>query len=170
MYRTSLNFHDRIERGEQPIVYALINTAIGWRAYGEKGITGTFDVDTVYLADGSYTAGGSILAGGGSGYGIVDSGARLTSIQAFERTVRPTGKDLLKGYVSKQLAHVSVEFDNADRHFSKLIPREPFLCATLALYTGFEDIAFSEHRRMFKGTISQVELQDGTMTVEADEQ
>jgi len=112
-------------------------------------------------ADGSHTA--------GEGMGLLDKAGRALSFGAFERTVAPRSKDVLASYSSKQLQHASVTLDNADRYFSRLIPREPFLTKDLDIYCGFEADPFAEHLRLFSGVISEVGIKGSQFMVEADE-
>lgn len=170
MYRTTIDFHDRITRGETPSVYVLINTALGWRAIGEKTIANIFDAGDVYLADGTYLADGSILAGSGS-YGLIDVQARLKGLSGLERTINPRTANVLTSLTTKQLQHLAATVNNTDRHYTKILPTEPFLGRTMSAWLGYESIPFSEHRCLFTGTINKIKASaGGTMTIEADEQ
>lgn len=168
MYRTTINFHNRIQRGEKPIIYCMIHTDYGYRVYAEKELSDIFEVAGL-LADGSVTADGSHTAG--EGLGLLDKAGRVLSFGPFERTIQPRKKDVLASYSTKQLQHASIALDNADHYFSRLIPREPFLTKSLDIYCGFEADPFSERLRLFSGVISEVGLKkDGLQLVlEADE-
>lgn len=166
MYRTTIKFHNRIQRGEKPIIYCLIHTNYGYRAYAEKELAEIFEVGSL-LADGSALADGSHTAG--EGMGLMDKQGRVLSFGAFERTVQPRKKDVLASYSTKQLQHASVTLDNADRYFSRLLPREPFLTKSLDIYCGFEADPFHEHLRLFSGVISEVGMKGLQFVLEADE-
>jgi len=166
MYRTTIHFHNRIQRGEQPMTYCLIHTDMGYRAYSEKELAEIFEIaglpaDGSALADGSHTA--------GEGLGLLDKAGRVLSFGRFERTVQPRKKDVLIAYSSKQQQHATVTLDNADRYFSRIIAREPFLAKPFSIFVGFEADPFGEHLRLFEGIISEIKMTEKTMQVEADE-
>ncbi len=170
MYRTTIEFHNRISRGERPTVYILINTASGWRCIGQKAIDKIFDVDTTYLADGTYTADGSIRAGSDS-YGLIDVQARLLGLSGMERTISPKTTNVLTALTTKQLQHLTAKINNADRYYTKILTTEPILGREMSAYVGYEAIPFSEHRCLFSGTISEIVIGNGgEMSLKADEQ
>jgi hypothetical protein len=169
VYNISKDFHDRLERGQNPVVYVVVHTHIGYRAYARRELGHVFDVVGL-LADGSITADGSAKAGSASA-GVIEKSGRVTSFSAFERTISPVSSDLLTSYTSKQKSHTSISFSNAgDSYFLRLLPVEPFLGRPLTEYVGFDDMPQSEHLRVFEGVISELVLnEDGSLTVEADE-
>ena len=168
MYRTTINFHKCLERGEKPITYVLIQTALGYRVYAKKEIDKVFDPEAGHYADGTYSADGSITAG--SGGGVIEKSARVLSFGSFERTISPKHDGLSVRYTSKQQQHISVVLNNADRHFSKILGKEPFLGGAMSLYTGFGSLDFYEHLERFEGVISEVKITSGRMVLEAEEQ
>lgn len=170
MYRSTINFHNRLARGEKPTIYVLIHTAIGWRSYGKKALKNIFDVDNLYLADGTYTADGSIHAGSDSSYGVIDNQGRIVDMSGLERTLSPKKENMYTGFQVKQVKHLNVSLDNRDRHFSRIIPTEPFLGQGMFAYAGFEDTPFAEHRQVFGGIISEIEMSSGLMKLEASEE
>ena len=99
---------------------------------------------------------------------ILESSARVLSFGSFERTSQPIKDDVLTAYSGKQIQHMSLQLDNADRYFSRLIAKEPFLGRTLSIYVGFEAELEATHIRLFSGTISEVSI-GNTMTIEAEE-
>lgn len=169
MYRTTIEFHNRMARGEIPVAYILVDTAMGWCAIGEKVLRNLFDADTTYLADGSYTADGSIHAGSDS-YGLIDVQGRLLELSGLERTISPKTANVLTAMTTKQLRHIRATCNNTDRYYTKILPTQPFLGRTLAAYLGFEDIPFAEHRCQFTGTIAKIAISGNKITFEADEQ
>jgi len=92
VYRTSIDFHKRITRGEKPVPYIVISTALGYRAYAQKELNRVFEVEG-YFADGTYTADGSITAG--SGLGVLEKSARVIDFGLFERSIQPKKEVLL---------------------------------------------------------------------------
>lgn len=148
------------------MTYCLIHTDLGYRAYAEKELAEIFEIAGL-LADGSATANGTNIAG--EGLGLLDKAGRVLSFSAFERTVQPRKKDVLLAYSSKQQQHASVDLDNTDRYFSRIIAREPFLSKLFSIYVGFEADPFNEHIQLFEGIISEINITDTTMTIEADE-
>jgi len=153
-------------RGEVPIPYLLILTHLGYRAYAEKEPSNVFDAAAA-IADGTFLADGTITAGGSS-VGVIDKGARVLGFPAFERTIQPVKDDVLTALGGKQLQHISISMDNADRYFSRIIPGEPFLGRALNIYVGFEADPQNEHLSVFRGIITELSLMP-VMTIEADE-
>ncbi len=168
MFDISKEFHDRLERGEIPTPYIVIETHLGYRAYAEKELTVVFDLDG-YLLNGSWLLDGSVTLGSGSA-GVIEKGGRVISFGGFERAIQPAKADLLTGYVSKQRQHFSVTLTDADNHFSRMQAVEPFLGRPLGVYVGFEDMPQSTHVKVFDGCITEI-VKNGDMsfTVEADE-
>jgi len=167
VYRIPIQFHNRMMRGEIPSAYALIHTHMGYRAYSEQELSKVFAV-LAYLADGSYDADGSIHAGSDSA-GIIEKSARVLSFGSFERTIQPRKVDVLTAMSSKQKQHISLQLDNADRYFSKLLPKEPFIGRTISIWAGFDADPQSEHLKQFEGTITELSFLP-TLGIEADEQ
>ena len=158
--------HNRLMRGEQPTIYVVIDTHLGYRAYSAKEMTAVFDV-LGFLADGSHLADGSITAGSASA-GVLEKSARLLDPGSFERTISPKKDDVLAAYQGKQQQHISVQLDNADNYFSRLTAKEPFIGRTLRIYVGFEDEPQADHLRPFTGIISELSMLP-VLTLEADE-
>lgn len=166
MYRVPIRMHRRLMRGEVPITYCLIQTHLGWRAYAQKQLSAVFDAEAS-IADGTFLADGTIIAGGYS-VGLIDKGARVLSFGSFERTLQPLNDDVLTAYSGRQLQHISLELDNVDRYFSRLIAKEPFLGRPISLYVGFEEDPQGDHMSIFRGIVSELSAMP-VMTIEADE-
>jgi hypothetical protein len=166
VYRVPISFHKRLLRGETPLTYVTIDTHFGKRAYAEKEMSGVFEGTGVIL-DGSFLLDGSETLGAGS-IGYMEKSARLLSHGSFERTIQPEKDDIMTAYSRKQLQHISIELDNADGYFARIIPREPFLGRPISVYVGFEDEPPSDHLRPFAGIISELSVLS-VMTIEADE-
>ncbi len=166
MYRIPLQFHRRLQRGEVPITYIVIETHLGYRAYSAKEMSRTFDISG-YYADGTYVADGTTLAGSLT-IGLIDRGARILSFGSIERTIQPRKSEILSAYSGKQMQNVSIELDNADRYFSRLIAREPFLGRPMSIRCGYEADGYLSHISLFAGVITDISLQ-ATMILEADE-
>jgi hypothetical protein len=166
MYHIAKSMHDRLMRGEQPTPYVVVETHLGYRAYAAKELTEVFDVLGL-IADGSVMADGSHTAGSESA-GVLEKSARVLDFGAFERTLQPRTADVMAAYNMKQKQHMTIQFDNADRYFSRLIAKEPFIGRPMWSYVGFETDPQSEHLRIFAGRISEISALP-VMTVEADE-
>jgi len=166
VYRVPITFHKRLLRGEVPITYALITTHLGYRAYAAKELAQVFDISG-YIADGSVTADGTHTAGSET-IGLIDKAARVLDMGRLERTIQPKTDDVLAAYSGKQLQHISIEMDNADRYFSRLIAKEPFVGRPIAIRCGFEADSYASHINLFTGIISEIDV-GHTMTIEADE-
>ena len=166
MHRIPISFYNRVQRGEVPIMYVTIQTHFGTRAYAEKEMGGVFEGTGVFL-DGSWTLDGSVILGAGA-IGFMEKAARVLDFGSFERTIQPTSQDILTAFSSKQLQHISVSLDNADDHFAKMIPTEPFLGRPISVYVGFEDEPPVNHLRPFAGIITELSVMD-TLELEADE-
>jgi hypothetical protein len=144
MYHIPIATHNRIVRGEVPILYMVISTHLGDRVYAKKGIT--------------------VAAIAGS-LGCL---ARVLSFGSFERTLSPAKDDILTSYGRKQQQHISVTLDNADKYFSIMLGKEPFLSRPIAIYIGFEDEGVANHIGIFQGIISEVSVL-AVLTIEATE-
>ncbi len=153
-------------RGEVPITYIMIQTHLGYRAYAEKELTAIFGASG-NLLDGSFLLDGSVVLGATS-INVIDNAGRVINFGSFERTLQSVKDDVLTSYSSKQLQHASVELDNADSYFSRIIPKEPFLGRPVNIYVGFEADPYNEHLSIFRGIISELSVMP-VMTIEADE-
>lgn len=165
MYRVRIDTHRRLMRGEKPLVYVLINTAMGDRVYAERELSDTFDPSSSQ-ADGSLIADGSAYAG--NSMGVLDKGGRLLRISGLNRTIAPASQSVLSAYSSRQLQHITVQLQNEDRYFSRLLVREPFLGCSISVMAGFPDLPYAEHLSLFKGIISGLDAVD-TLYLEAEE-
>lgn len=166
MYRIPIAPHKRLLRGEVPITYALITTHLGYRAYAAKELSEVFDISG-YIADGSVMADGSYTAGSET-IGLIGKAARVLDMGRLERTIQPKKDDVLAAYSGKQLQHISIELDNADGYFSRLIAKEPFIGRPIAIRCGFEADSYAAHINLFSGVISEIDV-GHVMTIEADE-
>lgn len=145
MYRTSVDFHKRLMRGEIPTGYIVILTHMGLRVYGEKKLKITF-----------------------SPVDAIEQEGRVISFGSFERALQAITSDILASYQSRTLQHMSVQLDNSDDKFSKLIATEPFISRTMKYYVGFEDLSQSEHLVVFSGIITEMQVLN-VLTIDADE-
>jgi hypothetical protein len=143
VYRLPIATHNRIQYGEIPVVYCVIETHMGSRVYAEKEVTATIS-------------------------GALEASARVLSFGSFERTLQPKKDDVLAAYEGKQIQHISLTLDNADRYFSRLMAKEPFLGRTITVKVGFEDEAETNHISLFKGVITEV-FPLPELIIEADE-
>lgn len=171
MYRLSIDFHNRLMKGEVPISYIVIETHMGYRAYAEKELTEIFDV-LAYLYDGTYHYGTpviDIILYGAESAGIIEKSGRVISFGSFERNLQSMKDDILGSYQSKTLQHVSIQLDNSDRYFSQLITSEPFIGRPLIYYLGFEALSQSDHLELFSGIITEMTVMP-TLTIEANEE
>jgi len=167
MYRTTIDFHKRLTRGEIPTPYIIIQTHMGYRAYAEKELTTVFD-PAASILDGSWDFDGSVLLGGSS-LEVMEKSARVVSFQPFERNLQSLKEDVLGSYQTKMLQHLSIDLDNSDRYFSQLIASEPFITRPIVYYLGFESLPFNEHLKRFSGVITEMNVLP-TLTIEADEE
>lgn len=144
MFRVPEDMHLRLMRGEQPTVYATIATGMGTRCYGMKKMAN-------------------------APAGVLCNEARLIDAGTMERTIEPGGNNALIAYQGGKVEqHVSIQFDNADKHFSVLLASEPMIGRPLSMYVGFDDDAATDHIRIFSGTITLLSVMP-LLTVEATE-
>lgn len=167
MYRVLIDFHDRINKGEMPIMYALIETDLGWRAYGLKELRGTFD-PAGQMADGSANTESSLYAGSTS-LGTIDRQGLVLDFGSFERSISAKTRDVLGSLEQKQLQHASITLSNHDHYFTKMFPNEPFLGKPLSIYFGFEGDSWGNHFPVFKGAVSEIDFQSNKIILTADE-
>ena len=171
MYRLSINFHKRLEKGEVPISYILIETHMGYRIYAEKELKGVFSI-LPNLYDGTYFYGTpviDIILYGAESAWVMEKSGRVISFGSFDRSLQSLTDDILASYQSKTLQHISIELDNSDRYFSRLIASEPFIGRPLRYYVGFETLSQSEHLELFSGMITEMTVMS-ILTIEANEE
>jgi len=166
VYRITIDFHKRLQRGEIPILFCVIHTALGYRAYAKKELSVVSDMEASILG-GSWLLDGSVILG--SSLGFLEKSARLLSVGSFDRTIQPKKQGLLLAYTQKQQQNVSVSLVNVDRYFSRLIVKEPFLTRDLYLYLGFEALPFNQNLEVFKGVIEELAITSDKITLEAVE-
>ena len=167
MYRTTIEFHKKLQSGEIPLLYIMITTAMGVRVYAEKDFGSAFSTTLAQKADGTYEAGGAILADGGEGVSLEQS-ARLLSVGSFDRTIADDSVDVLTAYATKKQQACSITLDNADRYFSRLIAAEPFIGMPINVYIGFFALPRAEHISLFRGRIVEMDVMP-TLLLEAEE-
>jgi len=169
VYRTYIGFHNRLQRGDIPIVYILLYTDMGTRAYAEKELGDIFTAaSSPLLFNGGWTFDGSYSAGSGT-EGVIERSGRILSISGFERTIQPRTKNVLNSLTSKQAQYINITFSNTDHHFSKMVVFEPLLTKELGVYLGFDDDPFAEHLLLFKGIITEYTASPKTFQVTAEE-
>lgn len=167
MIRIPIAFHKNLLRGEIPIAYVMIITHLANRIYSDRELKGIFAAAGC-LADGTYLADGSILAGAQS-TGGVEKSARVLDFGKFERSIVPQTSDLLLAYTGKQIQNNRVVLDNTDNYFTRMIAQEPFLTRELRILIGFEDQPQDDHFPLFAGIITDIEVDENSMTIEAGE-
>lgn len=166
MYRVPLGVYSRIMRGESPTPYIMIQTHMGTRVYAEKELGDIFSPAGLLL-DGSFILDGSEKLGS-ENLGIIEKSGRVISFDGFERALQSMKDDVLGSYLSKDLQNISVELDNTDDYFSKLIASEPIIGRSLQYCVGFENEAPSTHLKLFSGVIKEIGVL-GTLRIDADE-
>lgn len=139
---------------------------MGFRLFSFKGLNFIFEFGP-YIADGSYVADGTITAG--FGINVIEQSGRLLTLGRFDRTISPRKQGLLFGFTSKQRQTVSVDLDNEDRYFSKLLGKEPFLGGDLKIFTSFEGLDFSKHVKMLSGVITELFISPSKLTLRVEE-
>jgi len=175
LYRTTIGFHERLQQGKIPVAYMLIETPIGWRVFAEKEIKSVFDsAGAIYLDGTVYLGGPAPVSDGddylGEGYwGIISKGGRVISWGGFGRSLQPRYSDIVASFSQKEIQQLSVELDNADDYFSRLIAQEPFVGQAVQVYLGFEDLPQTQHIPLFRGKATELQLDPTSMTLEAQE-
>ena len=155
MLRVSQSFYDRVNRGEQPQTYIIIQTALGSRVYGGTALSDIF-VPIGSIADGSRMADGSVVAGAGDV--VISKEARILDMGTGSRSLSAQNKELLSGFTSKRQGSASVKLNNADRELSRLIAKEPFINRPISFKLGFEDVATVNHITYFSGIIDRITI------------
>jgi hypothetical protein len=166
MINVSIEWMNRIDRGEQPTPYIIMETGMGWRAFGGRNLS-DMDMGDDNRADGEYYADGEIYAGVNS-LKLLSFDARVISFGNINRTLKPKSRDLFIGYNSKEKAEISITLDNKDHYFNDLLKIEPILNKRLQLYLGYEQDPFTEHIPLFNGEISDIQFDSqGKFTISA---
>jgi hypothetical protein len=175
VYRTTIGFHERLQQGKVPVAYLLIETPIGWRVFAEKEIMQVFDsAGAIYLGGTVYLGGPAPVSDGddylGEGYyGIISKAGRVVSWGDFGRSLQPRYSDVVAAFSQKEIQHLSVQMDNSDGYFSRLIAQEPFLGQAVQVYLGFEDLPQTQHIPLFRGAVTELGFDPASMTLEAEE-
>jgi hypothetical protein len=157
-----------VHRGEKPTPYCIIQTDLGYRLYGTKEMKEILGMES-NIADGTVLMDGSELAGLETGNNILDKAGRILGISGLSKAIQSRKESLLMAYMNKSQQSLQVRMNNADRYFSRIIPKEPFLSKPITALVGFEDRAFAEHLKLMEGIITEVTITPETMTVEAIE-
>ncbi len=167
MQKQTLSFYKYLQQGKIPISYALVETNLGWRAFGKKELKEGYTI-SIYIADGTWIADGTVFAGIG-GLEVLEKPGKIIAIGSLTRTLKPQIASLLAMFTSKQLQHITISLDNTDNYFSKLISTEALLSYRLYIYLGFEDLPFITHIKIFSGKSSEVEITDKLIKIKAIE-
>ncbi len=146
MFNLPLNFFDKIQKGKIPIIYAVIVTDKGSRAYSQNNLSGVFLENDTYL----------------------DTQGRLKNISSLERAIQSQTRDTIDNLTNAERQSITVILDDTDFYFSKLLPLEPFLTNLLYVYVGFEADALTDHIQWFKGKITIVEKSGTDLNLEAE--
>lgn len=166
MYKTSIDFHNRVTRGEKPELYIVIHTQFGARAFAGETLSDNFDT-VGKLYDGSYTYNGDITYGDGDF--LLSKLPLVKSYGGLNRTLSYQSKTLLVGATSKRQGSFTVVLNNADKFIEKMMQKEIFITRQLQVIAGFEDVPFNEHLIFFNGTIDETTATDIDVTVRAVE-
>ncbi|MDH5664737.1 MAG: hypothetical protein OEY10_00365 [Nitrosopumilus sp.] len=166
MINTSINFHNRVLRGESPEAYIEIKTHMGTRAYAEESVSEDA-ISVGRLADGTWLADGTVLAGGD--VYMLSRDKRVKQYGRLTDTIAAKQQDLLSAFSSKRQGSFTVTLDNTDLKLSALMASEPFISRPLYLKLGFEDIDASEHIILFRGIITDIQLTQTLVSLTAIE-
>ncbi len=147
MFNLPLNFFNKIQKGQIPIIYVVVVTDKGSRAYSQNDLSGVFLEGNTYL----------------------DWAGRLKNISSLERAIQSQTRDSIDNLSNIERQTQTVVLDNTDFYFSKLLPLEPFLTKTLYVYSGFEADALADHIQWFRGKITVVELIESDLNLMAEE-
>lgn len=167
MLRVPIAMHERLERGDTPLVYMLLSTPMGWRGYAEKELGESFDVGAVY-PDGTWEPDGTVDI---DGLGLLSKLGLLRRVSSLERTISPQSTGVLSAFSRRQRQRIRAELLDPDRHIPRMLPREPILGRACRIVCGFEDLPYSEHLPLFDGEVVEVEISRvrSTSTITADE-
>jgi len=165
--RVNQNWRDNVAKGNEPIPYILINTDLGIRGYAARDMS-FLSLSPGYLADGTYDADGTITAGGDS-FDILSYDAKVLSFGTVSRNMKPRVNDLFAAFQNKEMATMDIVLNNADRYFTRLLPKEPFLGKQIRLYLAMPDSQFADHLKIFSGKINQYNDRQGQFTITAQE-
>jgi len=153
MRQITQNFWAAQEANTHPIVLVLLTSNMTRRLYSVRKTSDTEQGGSggMILYDGAYTYGDDSLYGA---FGLLaDSGPRVLSFGSIRETLAPENNNLLASLNQTDIGSFSIEFDNADGKFSNILQTESFLNNDLEILFGFRDLAFSDFKSLFTGTI-----------------
>lgn len=165
--RIPLAFYNNLMIGKAPMVYCIIETHLIQRTYAIHELGGVFSALGL-LADGSILADGSALAGSQS-VGGGEKAGRVLDFGDFSRTIETISSDLLSSFSLKQKQNISIQMDNTDYYFTKMLAKEPFLSRPIDIYLGYEELPPNDHFRIFHGVISEISIDVSSITFLAEE-
>lgn len=145
MYDVNLSWHNNVQAGERPTPFVLIQTSMGYRAYGAKEVHDLLDTSNDYLS----------------------SESRIKSFGSFERIINSPDDDLLAAYSAKLQGQASITFLNEDHHFTDLLKTEPLLGKQLEIWLAFPDSTTGGTETAFEDT-SETEWTDTIETTWED--
>lgn len=107
------------------------------------------------------------LAYGAGAYEALESSDRVLGFGALSAAFGPTEEGLLAALEERDRGELTVELDNADRYFSRLLRDESFLARPLYVALGFEALPLSDYAVVFAGVVDRVRLTPEALEVRA---
>ena len=158
MYKKSLAFHQRQQSGKPEIVICRLTNTTGLRIFSAQLPPDNILMQTEFaIHDGTYKYDGAISYG--DGYeAILDFGGCVLSWGNLQETLSPDAGDLILSLRSQEVTTLSIDLNNVDKYFSKLLGRENLLSALVEVLVGFSDIARNEFLEQFSGRVQKVSL------------
>ena len=165
MYKKSLAYYQKQEQGEQEIAILRIINPAGLRIFSDDLPPANILIQTeLTIYNGTITYNGDKLYG--EGYeDILDFSGRIIDWGELQETLLPDADDLISSLQSQEISTLSVELNNADKYFSKLLGKETFISATVELLIGFRTIARNEFMEQFTGKVQKMFLTDEKITL-----
>jgi hypothetical protein len=169
MYQMSFAYREAKNRGDRPIVQAVITSSSKRWVFGAEEPTSSEigELESL-LWDGTRSVGDGTFF---NQVAVADWGPRVVSVGPVARRLNPGSMNLLTSLSLAQLSDIRVVYDNRDHYFSLLFSIQnglTWLNQTFELRQGFPNLAYNEFLTVFSGKITVVELTDNTLTTIAE--
>lgn len=154
MHDLTIDFHRRLQAGENPVPYLLVTSGMGYHIYTAIDGRGRDAITAAYRDDGEI---------------VVTGQARIAAWGAIRRSIRPQRSDLLIMYQRYQQGSARVYFDDPDDRLPATISRETLLGQQAEVRIGFPDLAISSHITLFTGEITRIAVTGGRIAADLTE-
>jgi hypothetical protein len=167
MFQETLAYHNARVAGNRPVFLAIITSSRAQRIYSDLMPTEA----QIGSGGGLQLWNGTYLYGDGGIWGnpiISHWDARVLSWGSFSERLTPQNNALLQGFSQTEFPAWSVDLDNTDGFFSKILgddQQETFLLQTLELRQAWATNTNLDFVTLYIGTITEISLSARKLTL-----